>query len=152
MIRPMSKCATRAGKHFIRATLRSTYMLQVRRKVGLLGGFLLTINIMEAAMVYRILGVAKGTNGISGRLYFKICRILSESGILFALSSVVNLIALTLDTNPYTGTIPRKLFNSIVNSIHPRLRSPGAHARRSECFCSWNRIQLDSYPHQTRTY
>jgi len=65
------------------------------------------------AMVYRILTGAKRTNGVSGRLYYNICRILTESGVLFAISSLTNLIALITDTNPYGANIPRKLFNAI---------------------------------------
>ena len=106
-------------------------------------------------MVFRILNAAKCTSGVSGRYYYNICRILSESGILFALSSVLNLIALVLDTNPYTLSIaqsfPRTLFNVIVRPIH-LVCSSGANECGAECFHGWYCIQPHSYPRRTRTH
>lgn len=102
-------------------------------------------------MVYRILNAAKHTNGVSGRLYYNICRILSESGILFAVSSLMNLIALILDTNPYGANIPRKLFNDIVCPIHLVCPS-GANMCGAEYLYGRYCIQPHSYSHRRRTH
>src|SRR6266478_6615887 len=107
------------------------------------------MNIMKAAMVYRILSAAKATNGVSGRLYYKICRILSESGILFAVSSLLSMITLILDANPYGSNIPRKIFHSIVCYVH-LVFSSGANAWRAECFYGRYCIQPYNYPRRKR--